>query len=80
MLQSKTLQKATQPRSTNSSPIAAMSKATAACAPVAKAYGTCVASSYEDITRGACQSEFEAFKNCVTKTVRFRFLLSFLTK
>ncbi|TIA88738.1 hypothetical protein E3P99_02428 [Wallemia hederae] len=55
--------------SSHTSPLAAMSKATATCAPVAKAYGACVASSYEDISKGVCATEFEAFKNCVTKTV-----------
>ncbi|TIA73745.1 hypothetical protein E3P92_01773 [Wallemia ichthyophaga] len=70
MLSSNALLKASQSSSSaHSSPLATMSKATATCAPVAKAYGACVASSYEDISKGVCSSEFEAFKNCVTNAM-----------
>ncbi|KAI5455103.1 hypothetical protein NCC49_002374 [Naganishia albida] len=41
--------------------------ASKACAVQSLAYGKCVGASYLDVSKGMCEKEFQAFKECVQK-------------
>jgi len=47
-----------------------MAAAMAECAGPAAAYGKCMDLNLEKVTRGTCEAEFVAFKNCMQQAVR----------
>ncbi|GHJ88501.1 hypothetical protein NliqN6_4903 [Naganishia liquefaciens] len=42
-----------------------LAKASKSCASQSLAYGKCVGASYLDVSKGMCEKEFQAFKQCV---------------
>ncbi|KAN0065353.1 hypothetical protein ACQY0O_001189 [Thecaphora frezii] len=51
-------------------PVRTLASAAAQCAAPAKAYGTCIAASYENVDKHMCQAEFQAFKACVQEKMK----------
>ncbi|KAG0228453.1 hypothetical protein BGW42_002199 [Actinomortierella wolfii] len=50
--------------------IASFSKSIASCAKPAAAYGTCISATMNDVTKGVCEKEFLAFKECVQAAMK----------
>lgn len=50
--------------------MAVFARSLGSCSKQATVYGRCVASKVEDVQKGLCQMEFNAFKECVQKAVR----------
>ena len=50
-----------------------LAAAMAECAGPATAYGKCMDLNLEKVTRGTCEAEFAAFKNCMQQAVRATF-------
>uniref|UniRef100_A0A0K3C744 Uncharacterized protein n=1 Tax=Rhodotorula toruloides TaxID=5286 RepID=A0A0K3C744_RHOTO len=53
----------------NLRPLAQLPKAAAQCAQAGAAYGKCIGARYQDVDKGMCAAEFQAFRQCVTQAV-----------
>ncbi|KAI8992080.1 hypothetical protein BDF20DRAFT_812789 [Mycotypha africana] len=49
-----------------------LAKGVSSCSMQATAYGQCILASYKDVHVNMCQSEFQAFKDCVQRSVKIR--------
>ncbi|KIY56395.1 hypothetical protein I307_04194 [Cryptococcus deuterogattii 99/473] len=50
-------------------PLKTLANASKSCAAQSVAYGKCISKSYTDVSKGMCEAEFKAFKECVQKAV-----------
>jgi len=53
----------------DTAPLRTLAKASQSCSAQSVAYGACVGKSYLDVSKGMCEAEFEAFKECVQKAL-----------
>ncbi|BGP33278.1 hypothetical protein JCM10296v2_005072 [Rhodotorula toruloides] len=51
-------------------PLAQLPKAAAQCAQAGAAYGKCIGARYQDVDKGMCAAEFQAFRQCVTQAMK----------
>ncbi|GAA5953591.1 hypothetical protein JCM21900_003355 [Sporobolomyces salmonicolor] len=51
-------------------PLAKLPQAVASCAELGAAYGKCISARYQDVERGMCNAEFEAFRKCVGEAMK----------
>ncbi|BGP17517.1 hypothetical protein JCM10213v2_005550 [Rhodosporidiobolus nylandii] len=51
-------------------PLAALPKAAAKCAEQGTLYGKCIGARYQDVERGMCAKEFEAFRACLVQAMK----------
>ncbi|BFZ62457.1 hypothetical protein YB2330_003551 [Saitoella coloradoensis] len=54
-------------RSAQGKPLQRLASSISACSAQSAVYGKCVVVQYENIHKNACEKEFLAFKECVTK-------------
>ncbi|GAA6060676.1 hypothetical protein JCM10212_005058 [Sporobolomyces blumeae] len=51
-------------------PLAKLPQAVGSCSELGAAYGKCIGSRYQDVEKGMCKVEFEAFRKCVATAMK----------
>ncbi|ORY30352.1 hypothetical protein BCR39DRAFT_529326 [Naematelia encephala] len=49
-------------------PLKSLAKASQSCSAPGMAYGKCIGAKYTEVSKGMCEAEFQAFKDCVQKS------------
>lgn len=55
---------------TKTRPAAKLMQASAQCAELGAAYGNCVLATYNNMNKDSCKKEFDAFRSCVSKSLK----------